>query len=127
MSTSIFNLTNVKCAGCVGKVQSKVMALTAVSKAQVNLLDKTLVVDYHDNKDDQSVIDALANIGYGASLDKIEERKTSLWLSVVMPFVLAIVMMVVTMSHQLHFPPHDLMGLILGLAYAVVSLSVVLG
>lgn len=125
MLTSTFNLTNVKCAGCVGKVQSRVMSLTNVNKAQVNLLDKTLVVYYLEAKDDQAVIETLASIGYGASLDKIEEHKTSLWWSVVLPFSCAIILMILTMNQHLQLPRYEFRSLALGLSYAAISLAIV--
>lgn len=126
MQESIFNLTNVKCAGCVGKVQSKVNSLTGIASAQVNLLDKTLLVKYTAEKSDAEVIAALASVGYGASLDAVAEDKISLATSVVLPMLVALAMMALTMLSCFAVDYHETTGFAIGLAYAGVSLAVLI-
>lgn len=126
MQESIFNLTNVKCAGCVGKVQAKVNSLTGIASAQVNLLDKTLLVRYTAEKTDEEVIAALSAVGYGASLDALAEEHVSLLVSVVLPMLIAVAMMALTM--MVCFTPdyHTTTGLAIGLVYAALSLAVLI-
>ena len=87
MLSSEFNLQNVKCAGCVGKIQSKLKQLAGIHSAQVNLLDKTLLVEYSGVKLDQVVITEVTKLGFGASLDIVIEEPINLWLSVGVPLI----------------------------------------
>ncbi|MFN7094749.1 MAG: heavy-metal-associated domain-containing protein, partial [Burkholderiales bacterium] len=43
---SEFNLQQVKCAGCVSKIEGKLNQIQGVTSAKVNLLEKTLLVEY---------------------------------------------------------------------------------
>ena len=78
MNNSEFNLQNVKCAGCVGKIQSTLNKVAGIKTAQVNLLDKTLYVEYLNVKLDELVITEIEKLGFGASLDVLHEQKMNL-------------------------------------------------
>ena len=101
--TSEFNLQNVKCAGCVGKIETKLGTIPGVSSARVNLLEKTLRVEYQTKILDQDIIDAVASIGFGASLGTVVDVKSNLWLICGLPLLLGFILMTLGMSH--HFMP----------------------
>lgn len=126
MQESTFNLQNVKCAGCVSKIQTKVGALNGVLSAQVNLLDKTMLVRYDNSKIDDLVISTVESIGFGASLESIQESKINLLLSVVLPIAVAIILMLLTMIPQFMLDFKTTNGFLIGLASAVVSLSILI-
>ena len=125
MLTSIFNLQKVKCAGCVNKIQSKLNQLAEVNNARVNLLDKTLVVDYHKYKSDELIISMISELGYIASLDEIAEDKVILWRDVFLPIMCATILMLMTMQQVLFIDYRSSNGFALGIVYAVISLTVV--
>lgn len=126
LQETIFNLQNVKCAGCVGKIQSKVCSLSGVTNAKVNLLDKTMLVIYANDKLDQQVMDAVNGIGYGASLEHVTEKSVNLWVDVILPIILAIGLMTITMSSSLKTDFHTEGGFAVGLFYAGFSLIMLL-
>lgn len=124
MQESTFNLQNVKCAGCVSKIQTKVGSLNGVLSAQVNLLDKTMLVRYVNEKIDKLVISSVESIGFGASLDKIEDSKINLWFSVVVPMTMALILMSLTMIPQFMLDFRTTNGFFGGLVYALISLGI---
>lgn len=126
MQESLFNLQNVKCAGCVGKIQKKLSSMAGVSVAQVNLLDKTLLVKYTGEKLDAQIIDAVSSIGFGASLDQIVEEKTNLFKNVVLPLVLGIIAMYVVMADSLMPDLQTQRGFIFGFFLSIISAAVIL-
>ncbi len=124
---SVFNLQKVKCAGCVNKIQTKLAQLPEVASAQVNLLDKTLIVEYQGaTKEDALIIQLVTEIGYGANLDKIEEGKINLWLTVLLPIISSILLMIITMQNHVMIDYRNANGFLLGLMYAVISLVITL-
>ena len=59
---------DIRCAGCLGKVERTVAALPGVSAARVNLTRKYLTVDFSPGSADAGrVIEALDQLGYPAS------------------------------------------------------------
>lgn len=127
MNNSEFNLQNVKCAGCVGKIQSALNKVTGIKTAQVNLLDKTLYVEYLDVKLDQLVIAEVEKLGFGASLDVLHEQKINLLTSIALPLIAGMLLMTIAMLPQFMINPAATNGLCLGLAYSLFSLTIILG
>lgn len=95
---SEFSLQNVKCAGCVGKIQNKLNKLDGIKLANVNLLEKTLRVEYSSQKLDESVIKAVSELGYGASLTEIKTKSTSLLISTALPIIFGLILMIYGMK-----------------------------
>lgn len=123
----VFNLSNAKCAGCVNKIQTKLTSLTVVSDAKVNLLEKTLTVDFINEPNNDEVIKAVESLGFGASIARLEDNKPQIISSIVLPIVLSIVMMIFTMSHyyvELVSQPKFL--IVIGGLFAVISLVMIL-
>ena len=71
----------------MGKIQSALHKVSGVKNAQVNLLDKTLYIEYLDEKLDTQVIAEIEKLGFGASLDKLVEQKVNVWINIVLPLI----------------------------------------
>lgn len=127
MNNSEFNLQNVKCAGCVGKIQSTLNKVAGVKTAQVNLLDKTLYVEYLNVKLDELVITEIEKLGFGASLDVLHEQKINLLTNIALPLIAGMLLMSIGMLPQFMINPATINGLWLGLAYGLISLIIILG
>lgn len=127
MNNSEFNLQNVKCAGCVGKIQSALNKVTGIKTAQVNLLDKTLYVEYLDVKLDELVIAEVERLGFGASLDVVDEQKINLSTNIALPLIAGILLMTIGMLPQFMINPATPSGFCLGIIYALISLTIILG
>lgn len=126
MKNREFNLQNVKCAGCVGKIQGALEKLPAVALAQVNLLDKTLHVEYRNDYCDEEVIAAVEKLGFGISRDKTAEERTNLWLSVMLPLISGGLLMTVGMLPGLMVNLATTSGQSIGFIYAVISLVIII-
>lgn len=78
-----FNIQGMTCSSCSSHVEKAVNKLTGVQKVNVNLLSNNMVVDYDENiLDNEKIIQAVKNSGYGASVYeeeiKIKEEKKDL-------------------------------------------------
>lgn len=127
MLSSEFNLQKVKCAGCVGKIQTKLNQIAGITSAQVNLLDKTLLVEYSKDKLDELVIAEVSKLGFGASLESVSESQSNLWLSVGVPLISGMLLMTLGMLPALMFDFKTIAGFGLGLFYALASLLIICG
>ncbi len=127
MNNSEFNLQNVKCAGCVGKIQSALNKVTGIKTAQVNLLDKTLYVEYLDVKLDELVIAEVERLGFGASLDVVDEQKINLSTNIALPLIAGMLLMTIGMLPQFMINPTTPSGFFLGIIYGLTSLTIILG
>ena len=127
MNNSEFNLQNVKCAGCVGKIQSTLNKVPGIKTAQVNLLDKTLYVEYLDVKLDELVIAEVEKLGFGASLDVVHEQKINLSTHIALPLISGILLMTIAMLPQFMINPATTSGLCLGITYSLISLTIIVG
>jgi Cu+-exporting ATPase len=127
MNNSEFNLQNVKCAGCVGKIQSALNKVTGIKTAQVNLLDKTLYVEYLDVKLDELVIAEVEKLGFGASLDEVHEQKINLSTNIALPLIAGMLLMTIGMLPQFMINPATTTGFCLGIIYGLISLTIILG
>lgn len=127
MNNSEFNLQNVKCAGCVGKIQSALNKVTGIKTAQVNLLDKTLYVEYLDVKLDGLVIAEVEKLGFGASLDVVDEQKINLSTNIALPLIAGMLLMTIGMLPQFMINPTTPSGFFLGIIYGLTSLTIILG
>ena len=127
MNNSEFNLQNVKCAGCVGKIQSALNKVTGIKTAQVNLLDKTLYVEYLNVKLDELVIAEVERLGFGASLDVVDEQKINLSTNIALPLIAGMLLMTIGMLPQFMINPTTPSGFCLGIIYALISLTIILG
>ena len=81
MKTCKFNVTGMTCAACQANVTKAALKLEGTEKADVNLLSGTMTVAFDEAKlTEQDFIDAVNNIGYGASIFG-ENKKSHLILN----------------------------------------------
>ena len=79
MKTSKFKVTGMTCAACQANVEKATSKLSGVESAQVSLLKEQLTVGYDETLlSEQNIIDAVNNIGYGASVFNPAMRKNDL-------------------------------------------------
>lgn len=126
MKKQEYNLQNVKCAGCVGKIQTAVGKLPGIHSAVVNLLDKTLTVEYEGNDPDGEVIATVTRLGFGASKEQITEKAFNFKLAVILPLVIGGLLMTFGMLPGLMPNLATLTGQSVGFVYALISLIVIL-
>ncbi|MRI31455.1 copper-translocating P-type ATPase [Endozoicomonas sp. OPT23] len=81
LSSIQLSLTGLNCAGCVGKVEKALRAVSGVAKASVNLADKSATVEASCDTDpliNDQLIKAVEDAGFGASLLVTEQRLFSI-------------------------------------------------
>jgi len=78
-----FNVTGMSCAACSARVEKAVSKLPGVSSVAVNLLTETMSVE--GNASPESIISAVENAGYGASLKNGTNKTSSAELSAKSP------------------------------------------
>ena len=112
-----FYVTGMTCAACSARVEKVTSAVEGVEKAEVNLLGGTMMVEAASDSVAASIIKAITDSGYGASLagekTKIEPEKPKenpekemknriIWSSVFL-----VILMYFTMGHMVGLPaPH---------------------
>ena len=77
-----YNVTGMMCASCQANVDRAVKKIDGVNSVNVSLLANNMVVDFDESKfSDETIINAVENVGYGASpfvnesLKSIQEKK----------------------------------------------------
>ena len=63
----IIRVTDMACAACVANVEKAIRAVPGVSRAEVNLMEKSALVS---GGDPEAVVEAIIDHGYAASLDE---------------------------------------------------------
>lgn len=119
-----FCVTGMTCSACSANVEKSVKKLDGVQSVNVNLLTNSMQVEYEETLvDNEKIIEAVTNAGYGASdydssisdnkksntpaKDEQKEMKQRIIISVL--FLLPLLYL--TMGHMLMFPmPKSLMG-----------------
>ncbi len=77
MRKETYNVTGMTCSSCVRHVEKAVSRQPGVRKVTVNLLKNSMVVEYDENKLDQTEIEhAVSDAGYGAALRSDEVSQT---------------------------------------------------
>ena len=118
-----YNVTGMMCASCQANVNHAVCKIDGVTNVNVSLLANNMVVEYDESKvNDDTIIEAVEKIGYGASpfvnesLKKIQEKKkkelrarlTHLIVSLCLLALLMVVSMGGMMLHEYgHWPSMD--------------------
>lgn len=114
-----FDVTGMSCSACSAHVEKAVRKVPGVDKVQVNLLQNSMVVEYAEGAtDDQKIIHAVEDAGYGASVkgkepvkkeenevqkraaEEARQMKHRLGWSI----VFLLVLMYVSMGHMLGWP-----------------------
>lgn len=141
MKTSKFNVTGMTCAACQANVTKAALKLEGTEKADVNLLSGSMTVTFDEAKlTEQDFIDAVNNIGYGATLygeskqnqlkAEWDERKkneaegiASMKKRLASSIIFLVILMYIAMGHMAGLPlPHFLHGTENALLNAVVQM-----
>ncbi|KAI1139716.1 heavy metal translocatin [Hypoxylon sp. FL0543] len=80
-SSKVFRATitigGMSCSSCVGKIATVLREKPWVRSADVTLLTQSATVEYQGEHNVDELIEAIEDIGYEASLDRVEETSTS--------------------------------------------------
>ena len=113
-----FNVTGMTCAACSARVEKVTNAVEGVEKAEVNLLAGTMMVECGDESCALSIIKAIQDAGYGASLPgekkekkedntKREDALKEMKIRIIGSSVFLVILMYFTMGHMVGIPaPH---------------------
>ena len=146
MKTCKFNITGMTCAACQANVTKAAKKLDGTEKADVNLLSNSMTVTFDENKlTEQDFIDAINNIGYGASLYGSDNKKSQLkteWQErkkseeenissmkkrLISSIIFLVIVMYIAMGHMIGLPlPHFLHGTENALLNAIVQMLLVI-
>ena len=118
-----YNVTGMMCASCQANVDHAVKKIDGVNSVNVALLANNMVVEFDESKvNDDTIIEAVEKIGYGASpfvnesLKKIQEKKKkelhSRLVKLIVSLCLLVLLMVVSMGGMIlheygHWPSMD--------------------
>lgn len=145
MKTCKFNVTGMTCAACQANVTKAAMKLDGTEKADVNLLSNSMTVTFDETKlTEQDFINAVNNIGYGATLcgenkknqlkTEWQERKkneeeniSSMKNRLIFSIIFLAIVMYIAMGHMLGLSlPHFLHGTENALLNAIVQMLLVI-
>ncbi len=108
-----FTVTGMTCAACSARVEKVTRKVPGVSRAEVNLLAGTMVVEARDKAVAGAISQAVSQAGYGASLAG-EEKKTpkapqedpakQMRLRLILSGAFLVVLMYFTMGHMIGLP-----------------------
>ena len=111
-----FNVTGMTCAACSARVEKVCGAVEGVSKAEVNLLAGTLVVDAADEGVVPQILGAVEKAGYGAAragaekkkeLPKSSDAEREMRIRIIGSGLFLLILMYFTMGHMVGLPaPH---------------------
>ncbi len=104
-----YDITGMSCAACSARVEKAVSAVDGVDNVAVNLLTNSMLVE--GTASDESIIEAVKNAGYGASLKRnkiengkdelVDEETPRLLERLIASVVLLVPLMYVSMGHMM--------------------------
>ena len=100
-----FDVQGMTCSSCSAHVEKAVVRLNGVQKVNVNLLSNNMIVEYNDEAlDNDKIIEAVIDAGYGASLSKnnINKNINSMKKRLIASFCFWIPLMYIAMYHMFH-------------------------
>jgi len=121
-----YNISNVKCAGCVAKVEGKLTDISGVHYARVNLLDKTLMVEYTNRDAETEVVAGLNRLGYPIEIGYKEESFGKRLVNIILPIVTGATFIIMGMFPGVVPDYTTLSGFLLGGSYSVLSLLIII-
>lgn len=75
LKKEIFNVTGMTCSACSAHVEKAVQKVEGVSQVTVNLLQNKMTVEFDEPADENLIIKAVENAGYGASVQQKNSAK----------------------------------------------------
>lgn len=106
-----FSVIGMSCAACVSRVEKAVSSIDGISDVSVNLLSKSMVVEYSDTVSCEEIITAVKNAGYDASVSdgvlkkRAEADSEYTKTRIVLSFVFLILLMSLSMGQMLFSYP----------------------
>lgn len=77
MKKEKFDIQGMTCSSCSSHVERAVSKLDGIKKLNVNLLSNSMIVEYDENKlDNEKIIKAVIDAGYGASVRKDVKKES---------------------------------------------------
>ena len=120
-----FLVEGMTCAACQAHVEKAVNKVKGVNECKVNLLTKSMEVDFDNELVKQDIINAVKNAGYKVVNKKINKDQSLIKL--IVSFVFLLMLMYVSMSHMLSFPlPSFLCGYENALWFVLIQLCLTL-
>lgn len=123
MKTGKFKITGMTCAACQANVTKAALKLDGTINADVNLLSEQMTVSFDETKlTEQDFINAVTDIGYGATIygengkkstlksewadrkKNEEEKESNMKKRLVSSVVFLVILMYIAMGHMLHLP-----------------------
>jgi Cu+-exporting ATPase len=115
-----FNVDGMTCSACQASVEKAVKKLEGVNSVNVNLLTKSMMVDFDEaTTNHNTIIKAVDTAGYGASLfvkgnnqaaskenatNKVEEEFKEMKNRIIVSFLFVIPLLYIAMGHMYNFP-----------------------
>ena len=104
-----FTVEGMSCSACSASVERAVSRIDGVESASVDLLSKTLIASFDENKvTEDAIINAVKKAGFSAEvkLDKKSEKKegTSVKARLIVSFIFLFILMYISMGHMLNLP-----------------------
>lgn len=120
-----FLVEGMTCAACQAHVEKAVNKVKGVNECKVNLLTKSMEVDFDNELVKKHIINAVKNAGYKVVNKKINKDQSLIKL--IVSFVFLLMLMYVSMSHMLSFPlPSFLCGYENALWFVLIQLCLTL-
>jgi Cu+-exporting ATPase len=137
-----FNVTGMTCSACSASVEKSVKKLEGIQSVQVNLLSNSMNVEYDEVLLDQNaIIHAVKNAGYGASnfisgtttikqldvINPVELEQKEMKTRIIVSILFLLPLLYIAMGHMLEFPlPKGLMGVPNAITFAFTQLLLTL-
>ena len=114
-----YRITGMSCSACSAAVERAASKVEGVKEAQVNLLANTMLCEYDESvTDDEAVIKAVKDAGYGASVfvfgENVPQEKeefTPIQTRLIASAILLVLLMSVSMGHMIHLPTPDIISM----------------
>ncbi len=114
-----FRITGMSCSACSAAVEKAASKLDGVNTATVNLLANTMLCEYDEGiTDDNKIIRAVEDAGYGASvyvfgeaLPEEKEKFTPVKTRLIWSAVLLVILMYFSMGHMINLPCPDFLNI----------------
>lgn len=117
-----FNVEGMTCSACQASVEKTVTKLNGVNQVTVNLLSRSMLVDYDESViDNQKIVDAVISAGYDASVfikgakktekegdvDKVQLELKEMKYRIIISTIFLIPLLYIAMGHMMKFPLPD--------------------
>jgi len=115
-----FNIQGMTCSSCSSHVERAVKKLDGIREVNVNLLSNNMLVEYDEKKvNNEKIIKAVVEAGYGASIENKEEKKSnikvdneSILLSMKKRLIISICFLIPLMYVAMHHMLNEWFGLL---------------